>query len=103
MIKNLYVYVILALTGLYYFLSRYYTSNLIEGYRDAKVYIGPSPIPRNDLLFLDDKSFGWHSVYEVGNIKNPEENVKEIHADNVYGSSYGGIYGGTYGNYYNYS
>jgi hypothetical protein len=102
MIKDLYLYLFLAFL-IFYFYYIYKRENYVEGYRDAKVYIGESDIPRNNLLFMNDKSFGWHTIYEVGKIDYPEKKSKIINSDNVYGLSYGGVYENNYTHYYNYS
>lgn len=73
--------------------------NLIEGYRDAKVFIGSNPHSYNNLLF-ENTNFGSHSIYEFGLIENPFEN-KIINKNNVYNSSFGNVYGDYYQGYYN--
>jgi hypothetical protein len=100
--KYLYAYLFLALLLLYFFISRYLFINFKEGYRNSHVYIGESPISRNSLLFLDNNdTFGWHSIYETGKIKYPEDIF--INSENsVYGLPLNNAYGSSYKNYYNY-
>ena len=45
----------------------------------------------------NNEAFGWHSVFELGNIRNHED------VDNIYNSSFGNAYGSSYGSYYDYS
>lgn len=102
MIKNLYLLVFLALLLLYIIYNRYEQLNFKEGYRNAKVYIGESPIPRNNILFMNnDDTFGWHSIYEAGKIRNPQE--QSNNNNNIYNSSYSDVYEDSYASYYNYS
>ena len=98
--KNLYLYLILALTAIYFYCYEYHSCSFVEGYRNAKVYIGNNPMTRNHLLFMnDDSNFGWHSIYETGKIINSQEKA----SNNVFNSSYGNVYGGSYPGYYDYS
>lgn len=102
MIKNLYTYLFLALLLLYFLHNRYQLINFKEGYRNSQVYIGESPISRNSLLFLDNNNtFGWHSIYETGKVKNPEDIVINS-GDSVFGLPLNNAYGSSYKNYYNY-
>ena len=95
MIKNLYMYIILALIAIYFYCYKYHNCNFTEGYKNAKVYIGESPMPRNNLLFMNDDDFGWHSIYEFGKLGNPAKNSEY---KGMYNLSYAGYYPG----YYNY-
>lgn len=96
MIKNLYFYVFLGLIALYFFYiqSNY---NYVEGYRNAKVYVGESPGPRQSLIFMNDDTFGINSIYEVGTIKMPYDK-NSIGYYNSYQDSYPGYYPGYYSN-----
>jgi hypothetical protein len=85
MIKNLYWYIILALIALYFFYN-YQNVNYVEGYRNAKVYVGESPMPRQGLLFMNNDDFAMNSIYEVGTIRMPHNN------------DYTGYYPGYYSN-----
>ena len=97
--KNLYLYLILALIAIYFYCYEFHSCSFVEGYRNTKVYIGESPIPRNQILFMSDKNFGSDSIYEIGKIKNPYE----VNENNIYNSSFGNVYGSSYSSYYDYS
>jgi len=71
MIKNLYFYIFLGVVTLYFcYIKGGY--NYFEGYRNAKVYIGNSPNPIQGLIYTNQNTFGSHSIYETGIIKNPD-------------------------------
>ena len=94
MIKNLYLYIILALVALYFFYN-YQNVNYVEGYRNAKVYVGESSMPRQHLIFMNDDNFGINNIYEVGTIKTPYDKTS-IDYYNSYQDSYPGYYPGYY-------
>jgi hypothetical protein len=96
--KNLYIYLILALIAIYFF---YHSFNFVEGYKNAKVFVGSTPHSHNSLLF-ENNNFGSHSIYELGIIENPYlGNINNmISKNNVYDSSFGNTYGGYYQGYY---
>lgn len=87
MIKNLYFYIFLGLVALYFFYvqSAY---NYVEGYRNAKVFIGKTLDPKNGLIYMNENNFGSHSIYETGIVRKP--NI------NIYANSYPGNYPGYY-------
>jgi len=99
--KNLYLYLILALIAIYFYCYQYHSCSFVEGYRNAKVFIGENPsFSRNNILFIDDdQNFGSDSIYETGRIRNPNA----PNDNNVYGSTFGNVYGTSYSGYYDYS
>jgi len=97
MIKNLYLYIILALVAIY-FLYSYQNVNYVEGYRNARVYVGESPMPRQGLIFINNDNFGMHSIYEVGTIKMPYNSQTVSYFDGAYERNYPGYYPGYYSN-----
>jgi hypothetical protein len=52
-----------------------------EGFKNSKVYIGPQSgsFKINQLINLNDVTFGSHSIYELGKIEYPnsEHNVNK--------------------------
>jgi hypothetical protein len=92
--KNLYLYLILALTAIYFYCYEYHSCSFVEGYRNAEVYIGQNLKSSNhNILFMnDDSNFGWHSIYETGEVINPDNKKYPPIFGNVYGSSYAGYY-----------
>ena len=74
MIKNLYWYIILASIA-FYFLYSFQNVNYVEGYKNAKVYVGESPMPRQGLIFMNNEDFAINSIYEVGTIRIPHNNA----------------------------
>ncbi len=98
MIKNLYWYLILALVALYFYCYKYHSCSFVEGYRNAKVYVGESPMPRQSLIFMNDDNFGINSIYEVGTIKTPYNSPPVSYFDGAYERNYPGYYPGYYSN-----
>jgi hypothetical protein len=99
--KNLYLYLILALIAIYfccyqYYSYQYYSYNVIEGYRNAKVYVGESPISRHNLIFMNDDKFAINSIYEVGTVKIPYNSKTVSYFDGAYENNYSGYYPGYY-------
>jgi len=92
--KNLYLYLILALTAIYFYCYEYHSCSFVEGYRNAEVYIGQNPKLSNyNILFMDnDSNFGWHSIYETGELTKLTNKNDGRNFGNVYGSSYVGYY-----------
>ena len=74
MIKNLYWYIILALIALY-FLYSFQNVNYVEGYKNAKVYIGNVPMESKSNFMENDTNFGSHSIFETGQIIRPRLNI----------------------------
>ena len=102
MIKNLYIYIILAVISVYFYCYEYHNGcGFLEGYKNAEVYIGQNPkSSTHNILFMNnDNNFGWHSIYETGQIINSQQTLNK----NIYDSSYGNVYGNNYAGYYNYS
>ena len=85
MIKNLYFYIFLGLVALYFFYVQS-TYNYVEGYINAKVFIGEAPEPRNGLIYMNENNFGSHSIYETGIVRKPT----------IYANSYPHNYPGYY-------
>ena len=66
MIKNLYWYIILALVALYFYCYKYHSLNFVEGYRNAKVYIGNIQMESQPNFMENDTNFGRNSIFETG-------------------------------------
>jgi hypothetical protein len=68
MIKNLYWYIILVLVAFYFFYFFYIFQNVnyVEGYKNAKVYIGNVPMESEPNFMENDTNFGSNSVFETG-------------------------------------
>lgn len=94
--KNLYLYLILALIAIYFCCYEYYSYNIIEGYKNAKVYVGESPLPRQGLIFMNNDNFAMNSIYEVGTIKIPYNSETVSYFDGAYEDNYSGYYPGYY-------
>jgi hypothetical protein len=65
MIKNLYIYILLALVAIFY-CCKFYSCNFVEGYRNAKVYIGNIPVKSRNTFMKNDTNFGSNSIFETG-------------------------------------
>jgi hypothetical protein len=73
----------------------------VEDYKNAEVYIGQNPKSSSyNILFMNnDSNFGWHSIYETGEIIN---NKKSFNG-NIYDSLFCNVYENSYLGYYDYS
>ncbi len=66
MIKNLYIYILLAFISLYFYCYKYHSCSFVEGYRNAKVYIGNAPIKIGTNFMENNTNFGSNSIFETG-------------------------------------